>query len=59
MHGHMNVKLLKELDWDECELHYNRRENEANPSATQSHLDSSKTLMKGQNYGIKMGGEES
>lgn len=52
------LHLLKELDWDECDIYYNKRENEANSPASLS-FDSSKTLTKGQNNGIKIGSEES
>jgi len=29
---------VQELDWDECDTHYNRQENEANSPATQPYL---------------------
>jgi len=47
-----------ELDWTDSDLHYSRREGEANMPVTWSHPDLSEPVTEGWNKGIKIGNRE-
>jgi hypothetical protein len=56
-HKSSQLDIMKHLIWSDCGLHNHRRVGETKSPTTRSHPDLLEPVTKGQNSGVKMGGQ--